>query len=171
MTSNQLPQEWDAERCYQTLLELLKGALAPGDHLVGVQSKGVWIAQRLHRDLNLTTPLGLITSSMHRDDFAIRGLSKTDQTHLPFDIDSSPLVLVDDVLFTGRTVRAIVNELFDFGRPPSIRLAVMIDRGGRQLPIQADYVALKVQVPTDQKVSLLQRADGTFAFDTETGGL
>lgn len=169
MTLYQTPEPINAEDCYATLLAILRASLQSGDYLVGVQSKGVWIAKRLHEDLNLTTPLGVITSSMHRDDFAIRGLSKADQTSLPFDINNTSIVLIDDVLFTGRTIRAIVNELFDFGRPHSIRLAVLVDRGGRQLPIKADYVALQTEIPVDKKLSLGQLPNGSFEFVVHSG--
>jgi pyrimidine operon attenuation protein / uracil phosphoribosyltransferase len=154
----------DAEAAYSHLLEELRQSLRPTDHLVGVQSKGAWIAARLHKDLMLTTPLGFISSSMHRDDYTIRGLSKADQTQLPFEVDHADIVLVDDVLFTGRTVRAILNEFFDFGRPQSVRLAVLIDRGGRQLPFQADFFAARVPLSPDDVLVLNQDAQGRFEF-------
>ena len=154
----------DAETCYQLLLDQLRAAVGPTDYLVGVQSKGVKIARRLHQDLGLSTPLGTISSSMHRDDYTLRGLSKAELTQLPFDVDHAQIVLIDDVLFTGRTTRAILNELFDFGRPARIRLAVMLDRGGRQLPVQADFCAQRIDVPTEMAVMLHQNESGRFDF-------
>lgn len=154
----------DAEDCYQELLALLRAQLSPTDFLVGVQSKGVKIARRLHQDLALNTPLGSISSSMHRDDYTLRGLSKAELTQLPFDVDHAQIILIDDVLFTGRTTRAILNELFDFGRPARIRLAVLVDRGGRQLPVQADFCARQVDIPADQALVLHQNENGRFDF-------
>lgn len=164
MNASQPLLEIDAEACYTQLLSHLRAQLPLTDYLVGVQSKGVKIAKRLHHDLNLTTPLGMISSSMHRDDYTLRGLSKAEHTQLPFDVDDARIVLVDDVLFTGRTTRAILNELFDFGRPESIRLAVLVDRGGRQLPVQADYCALRVELPAQATLTLHQNAEGHFDF-------
>jgi pyrimidine operon attenuation protein / uracil phosphoribosyltransferase len=153
----------DAEPYYQTLLEQIRSSMGPEQpFLVGVQTKGAKIARRLHQDLQIGTPLGLISSSMHRDDYALRGLGKADQTDLPFEVEQADIVLVDDVLFTGRTVRAILNELFDFGRPKRIRLAVLIDRGGRQLPIQADFCAAHLQLDLHTALSLRQGLGGQF---------
>ena len=154
----------DAETCYQQLLAQLRAHLKPGDFLVGVQSKGVKIAKRLHQDLGLGTPLGTISSSMHRDDYTLRGLSKAELTQLPFDVDHAQIVLVDDVLFTGRTTRALLNELFDFGRPERIWLAVLVDRGGRQLPIQADFCAQHIDLPPHTALVLNQDENGRFDF-------
>lgn len=158
----------DAEACYLQLLAQLRSQLSAQDHLVGVQSKGVKIAKRLHQDLGLTGPLGTISSSMHRDDYLLRGLSKAELTQLPFEVDHARIVLVDDVLFTGRTVRALLNELFDFGRPERIRLAVLVDRGGRQLPVQADFCATKLELPEQASLTLNQDEQGHFHFVLNT---
>lgn len=152
----------NAEPYYQTLLAQIRPSMLANTYLVGVQTKGAKIARRLHHDLQLTTPLGLISSAMHRDDYALRGLSKADQTELPFEVDHADIVLIDDVLFTGRTVRAILNELFDFGRPQRIRLAVLVDRGGRQLPVQADFCAARLETDPKMALSLTQGLDGQF---------
>ncbi|MDP1900758.1 MAG: bifunctional pyr operon transcriptional regulator/uracil phosphoribosyltransferase PyrR [Rubrivivax sp.] len=143
----------------------------PGDFLhedsvlVGIWSGGAWLAERLQRDLGLSGAHGVISSTLHRDDFSERGLaSGTDVTQLPFAIDGRHIVLIDDVLYTGRTIRAVVNELFDFGRPASVTLAVLVDRGGRELPIAAAYSAARIALPATKKLSLEREADGRFSF-------
>lgn len=108
----------------------------------------------------------MISSTLHRDDYGTRGLSTSAaQTRLPFDVDDKPVLLVDDVLYTGRTIRAAVNELFDFGRPSSVTLAVLVDRGGRQLPIEAALSAARLTLPANQRLSLARADDGRFSFD------
>lgn len=134
----------DAEAAYAHLLAQLRAALA-GDrlasvHLIGIHSGGVWVAERLHHDLGLTTPMGTLSSAFHRDDFSRRGLpGAIKASSLTFPIAGADIVVVDDILFTGRTVRAVLNELFDHGRPRRVELAVLLDRGGRELPIEAKY--------------------------------
>lgn len=157
----------DAEALY---LELLRGAgalLCPGMHLVGVTSGGAWLAERLQRDLNLTAPLGVISSSLHRDDYARRGMTVTAQTQIPFDVNNASILLLDDVLFTGRTIRAVMNELFDFGRPACVKLVVLVDRGGRELPIQSDFCAARIALPATQSLALARSADGVFSFNVK----
>ena len=104
---------------------------------------------------------------MHRDDFAQRGLTASAQTTLPFEIDGADVLLLDDVLYTGRTIRAVLNELFDFGRPACVRLAVMIDRGGRQLPVAADFAAARFTLPDRQLLALARADDGRLRFHVE----
>ncbi|HOL38514.1 MAG TPA: bifunctional pyr operon transcriptional regulator/uracil phosphoribosyltransferase PyrR, partial [Rubrivivax sp.] len=109
---------------------------------------------------------GTISSTLHRDDFAQRGLAAGgDATKLPFAIEGAHIVLVDDVLYTGRTIRAVVNELFDFGRPASVTLAVLVDRGGRELPIAAAYAAARVVLPASHRLRLARDGEGRFTFD------
>jgi len=155
----------DAEALYR---ELQRGvpALRGGEgRLVGITSGGAWLAQRLQHDLGLPGPSGAISSSMHRDDFAQRGLSGSGaQTELPFDVNGAHIVLLDDVLYTGRTIRAVLNELFDYGRPASVKLAVLVDRGGRELPVQADFAAARVSLPGTQSLELARDAQGRFSF-------
>jgi pyrimidine operon attenuation protein/uracil phosphoribosyltransferase len=107
---------------------------------------------------------------MHRDDFAKRGLSASGQTSLPFDIEGADILLLDDVLYTGRTVRAVVNELFDYGRPARVRLAVLVDRGGRQLPVAAEYAAARVALPSSQSLHLARAEGGHFSFSINHKG-
>jgi len=135
--------------------------------LVGVTSGGAWLGERLQKDLELAGDPGVISSAMHRDDFARRGLSATAQTKLPFDVNGAHILLLDDVLYTGRTIRAVLNELFDYGRPAAVMLAVLVDRGGRELPIQADYAAARVSLPADQSLALARDANGRFSFQVE----
>jgi pyrimidine operon attenuation protein/uracil phosphoribosyltransferase len=105
---------------------------------------------------------------MHRDDFGSRGLgSTTDATSLPFSVDGRPIVLIDDVLYTGRTIRAVINELFDFGRPASVQLAVLVDRGGRQLPIQPAFAAARLTLPATQQLALDRDDAGRFRFTVQ----
>ena len=159
----------DAEALY---LELLRGvrSLLAGDgpaHLAGITSGGAWLAERLHKDLSLPGQPGAISSAMHRDDFAQRGLSSGGQTKLPFEVGGARIVLLDDVLYTGRTIRAAINEIFDYGRPASISLAVLVDRGGRELPVQADYAAARVALPAGQLLALARDDAGRFSFHVE----
>ena len=127
----------DAEALYGELQRGVRPLLTPETRLVGIVSGGQWLAERLQADLGLPGAAGAISSAMHRDDYAKRGLSASGQTTLPFDINGADILLLDDVLYTGRTIRAVVNELFDYGRPARVRLAVLVDRGGRQLPVAA----------------------------------
>ena len=158
----------DAEALYAELREGVRGLLGPARPdavLVGIWSGGAWLAERLQRDLGRTGPHGVISSTLHRDDFAQRGLAGGgDATQLPFAIDGRPIVLVDDVLYTGRTIRAVVNELYDFGRPASVTLAVLVDRGGRELPIEAAFAAARVVLPATAKLTLARDEAGRFAF-------
>ena len=154
----------DAESLYQELLKGVRGLLTPQARLVGITSGGAWLAARLQKDLGLEGEAGSISSAMHRDDFAQRGLADGGQTKLPFEINDAHVIVLDDVLFTGRTLRAVINELYDYGRPAKVQLAVLVDRGGRELPIQADFAAARVSLPSDQKLRLTQSDDGRFKF-------
>ncbi|WP_425261641.1 bifunctional pyr operon transcriptional regulator/uracil phosphoribosyltransferase PyrR [Rubrivivax sp. RP6-9] len=154
----------NAEALYADLREGVRGLLRPDAALVGIWSGGAWLAERLQRDLGLPGSHGVISSTLHRDDFGSRGLAGSDATSLPFAIDGRHIVLVDDVLYTGRTIRAVVNELFDFGRPASVTLAVLVDRGGRELPIAAAYAAARIALPPAQTLRLARGDDGRFSF-------
>jgi pyrimidine operon attenuation protein / uracil phosphoribosyltransferase len=160
----------DAEALYRELLggvQTLWFARTPDTRLVGITSGGAWLAERLQQDLKLSGPAGIISSAMHRDDFAQRGLSISAQTMLPFDVNGADIVLLDDVLYTGRTIRAVINELFDYGRPASVKLAVLVDRGGRELPIQAEFAAARVTLGTNQSLTLARSEAGTFSFNVK----
>jgi pyrimidine operon attenuation protein/uracil phosphoribosyltransferase len=164
MTSN---LTLDAEALYLALRDGVRRLLAerPDAALVGIWSGGAWLAARLHADLGLAGEAGVITSALHRDDFGERGLATdSGSTELPFAIDERHIVLIDDVLYTGRTIRAVVNELYDFGRPASVTLAVLVDRGGRELPIEAAFAAARVSLAPDQRLSLARDDTGRFSF-------
>ncbi len=155
----------DAEALYASLLAGVRPLLKPDTALVGIWSGGAWLVERLHRDLGLTTPPGVISSALHRDDFGSRGMAATtDPTSLPFEVDGRHILLVDDVLYTGRTIRAVINELFDYGRPSAVQLAVLVDRGGRELPMQADFAAVRLTLPASQSFELARDAQGRFSF-------
>jgi len=160
----------DAEALYREVLRTLQQFLASSSRpprLVGVASGGVWLAERLRTDLALTEEIGTLSSAMHRDDFSQRGLSAGGQTVLPFDVNGADLIVLDDVLYTGRTIRAVLNELFDYGRPASVRLVVLVDRGGRELPIQADFAAARVALPASQSLALARAEDGRFSLQVQ----
>ena len=157
----------DAQSLYRDLLRGVQQLLQPQTHLVGITSGGAWLAQRLQQDLQRAGQPGVISSSLHRDDFAQRGLASGGQTVLPFDVDGADILLLDDVLYTGRTLRAVINELFDYGRPARIRLAVLVDRGGRQLPVQADFAAARVSLAANQSLALARDSAGQFSFDVK----
>ena len=161
----------DAEALYTTLREHVRQQLQPDTALVGIWSGGAWLAERLQQELCPQAPWGVVSSALHRDDFGERGLaSGADATKLPFSVDGRPILLIDDVLYTGRTIRAAVNELFDFGRPASIRLCVLVDRGGRELPIDASFAAAKVALPATERLSLQRNDGGRFTFKVEGQG-
>ncbi len=157
----------DAEALYLALLAGVRGIFRPGMRLVGVTSGGAWLAERLQRDLQLDGPPGIISSALHRDDFSRRGMTAAAQTRIPFDVKDANILLVDDVLYTGRTLRAVINELFDFGRPASVQLAVLVDRGGRELPVQAEVCAARVVLSASQSLALARDAAGVFSFEVE----
>ncbi len=158
----------DAEALYLELRRGVQALLTSDTRLVGVTSGGAWLAERLQRDLKLTGEAGAISSSMHRDDFDRRGLAKSEQTRLPFPVEDARVMLLDDVLYTGRTLRAVLNELFDYGRPASVQLAVLVDRGGRELPVQADFAAARVALPATQSLALARDEQGRFQFSLES---
>lgn len=123
--------------------------------IVGIRTGGIWIAEHLHQALNLTNTIGILDISFYRDDFSRLGLNpQVKPSQLPLDITDQNIILVDDILHTGRTIRAAMNELFDYGRPASVSLAVLIDRGGRELPISAQMIGDAVELPAHQHVKL-----------------
>jgi pyrimidine operon attenuation protein / uracil phosphoribosyltransferase len=158
----------DAEALYRELLSGVRQLGGSSTHLVGITSGGAWLAERLHGEMKMPGQAGVISSVMHRDDFSKRGLSGAgQQTQLDFDVNDAHIVLLDDVLYTGRTIRAVLNELFDYGRPASVKLAVLVDRGGRELPVQPDFAAARVTLPASQSLSLARDDAGRFSFQIE----
>ena len=124
-------------------------------HMIGIHTGGVWVAERLHRDLDLERPLGTLDISFYRDDFSRVGMHpQVRPSNLPFEVEDRHIVLVDDVLQSGRTVRAALNEIFDYGRPASVMLAVLVDRSGRELPIQADVAGTRLELGPNEHIKL-----------------
>jgi pyrimidine operon attenuation protein / uracil phosphoribosyltransferase len=160
----------DAQALYAQLLKGVRSLRSADTHLVGITSGGAWLAEALHKDLGLTGKPGTISSAMHRDDFAQRGMSSSAQTQIPFDVNGADIILLDDVLYTGRTIRAVVNELFDYGRPARVQLAVLVDRGGRQLPIEASFAAARIALPAEQLLALARDDDGKLSFQVQSAG-
>ena len=153
----------DAEQLIDVLAEKI-GVVDAGVALVGIHTGGAWVAERLANKLGVAH-VGSVAVTLHRDDFASRGLHPQKlPTDIGFEIEGRHILLVDDVLQSGRTVRAAVNELFDFGRPASVKFAVLVDRGGRQMPIQADYVAIVMPLEGKQQLELTNH-DGMLRFE------
>ena len=158
MPNKTLPE---AEEQCAALAELIRPYLKPDTTLVGIHSGGVWIARRLQQLLGLAGEIGLIDVSFYRDDFSEKGLHpQIKPTLIPFEVEGRPLILVDDVLYTGRTTRAAINELFDYGRPASIKLAVLADRSGRELPIHAEFCTWQIELGDSEKLVLEPDASG-----------
>jgi pyrimidine operon attenuation protein/uracil phosphoribosyltransferase len=150
----------DAEKLCEQLAAELRSRIGPKTAMVGLYTGGAWLAERLHAMLGLKTPLGLMDIAFYRDDYEARGLKHDPKrTKIPFDVNGAELLLVDDVLYSGRTVRAAMNELFDYGRPASISLVVLADRGGRQLPICAQHCGAKLEVPAGMRLTLKREGE------------
>ena len=163
-------KDFDAEALYQVLLGQVRSGLAgvPDAAIVGIHSGGAWLAERLAADLGLQQRLGFIDVSFYRDDYAKKGLHPdVKPTQIGFNVDRATILLVDDVLYTGRTTRAAINVLFDYGRPARIMLAALADRGGRELPVAADFVATTVSLAASQSLALARAADGQFTLTIE----
>ncbi|MEO7558265.1 MAG: bifunctional pyr operon transcriptional regulator/uracil phosphoribosyltransferase PyrR [Gammaproteobacteria bacterium] len=123
--------------------------------MIGIQTGGVWLAQRLHDMLKIGEPLGRLDISFYRDDFTRMGMNpQVKPSYMPFNLDERHIILVDDVLHTGRTIRAALNEIFDYGRPGSVTLAVLVERSGRELPIEATVVGQHLELACEQHVKL-----------------
>lgn len=163
----------DAEALLKTLAEKLKPLVLsnkPADTaLVGIHSGGAWLTERLLPMLGQEKLVhGMLDVSFYRDDFASRGLHKENKpSQIPFDVQDKHIIIIDDVFYTGRTIRAAMNELFDYGRPASITLAVLVNRGGRELPIMPQITALEMNLAPDQNLQLLRRDDGRFYLTLE----
>ena len=180
------PLPADAETLFARLRDSLKDALgascnglaqggadAPNGEgapaFIVIHTGGAWLAARLHAELELSSPLGFLSSAFYRDDVQARGLSMRMQpTRIDFDVNGRDIVLVDDILHTGRTIRAALNEIFDYGRPARVRLAVLIDRGERELPVQPDHVGTRLVLQPGEKLALSQRTNGMFELRVET---
>lgn len=162
---NSLP---DAEAQCRQLAEAIKAQLPNTPALVGIYSGGVWIAERLKSLLGLPDEIGMIDVSFYRDDFSEKGLHpQCRPTVIPFDVEGRHVILIDDVLYTGRTTRAAINELFDYGRPASVTLAVLADRGGRELPVAATWCVWDVSLAKAESLVLARGENGDLAWRLE----
>ena len=172
VTPSAPPATPDAEAAYQALQQALAPRFAASGALpvlVGIHSGGAWVAERLHQALCPKAPIGFLSSAFHRDDFSSRGLKAGGQqgsTRIDFPVEGADILLVDDVLYTGRTIRAALNELFDYGRPRRVDLAVLVDRGGRELPVHAAMAGCRLEL--DPSLTLALGRDGDrFVFTME----
>lgn len=155
MTSSTL----NVDALLDSLRQQLAGMLAQGDKtnpfMIGIHTGGAWLAKKLHADLNIESPLGVLDISFHRDDFETSGLHpKVQQSDLPDSTEGRHIILVDDVIMSGRTIRAALNELFDYGRPASVTLVTLLDLQQRELPIQADFTGGTLVIGPDEMVKL-----------------
>jgi pyrimidine operon attenuation protein/uracil phosphoribosyltransferase len=159
MSLEKLP---DAEVLLAALTQKMQPVVNANTALVGIHTGGVWLAQRLHQALNIAYPLGSLDVSFYRDDFGKIGLhAQTKSSTVPFEVEGRDIIVIDDVLYTGRTIRAAMNELFDYGRPTSIKLACLVDRGGRELPVSADFIGAQLALNKDDEL-VLEQNNGKF---------
>ena len=148
--------DWDVSALLEVMARDLRPLIDPEQAaMIGIFTGGVWLARALHAALGLQQPLGRVDISFYRDDFSQIGLHpQVRASDIPFAVDGRDIILVDDVLYTGRTVRAAMNEIFDYGRPARIRLAVLVDRGGHELPVAADVAALRLNATAGEHIKL-----------------
>lgn len=133
----------------------LRPRLKTNPIIVGVQTGGAWVADALQKRLSIEEPVGWLDITFYRDDFSRIGLNpKVQSSHLPVDVEDRHIILVDDVLQSGRTIRAAINEIFDYGRPASVKLAILVERGGRELPIQADVKGMQLRLEPNWHIRL-----------------
>ncbi|GMR01327.1 MAG: bifunctional pyr operon transcriptional regulator/uracil phosphoribosyltransferase PyrR [Gammaproteobacteria bacterium] len=137
------------------LRNLLKTRNIENPVMIGIHTGGLWVAEKLHKNLKIKQPLGALNITFYRDDFTRIGMHPQVQpSNLPFSVDDQHIILVDDVLHTGRTIRAALNEIFDYGRPASVMLAVLVERGCRELPVSADVAATRIALKQNQHIKL-----------------
>jgi pyrimidine operon attenuation protein/uracil phosphoribosyltransferase len=155
----------DAEAVLKDLTQKIRSDTGKDFALVGIHTGGVWLAERLHQELGIKQPLGTLDVAFYRDDFDKIGLhAQVKPSEIPFAVEGAHILLVDDVLQTGRTIRAAINELFDYGRPASISLAALVDRGGRELPIAAQYTGIILELPMDEMLELRRGKNGKLSL-------
>ena len=158
----------NAETLFETLAQRIKPLITADTALVGIHSGGAWLTERLLPILGPNLENGMLDVSFYRDDYHERGLhSETKPSQIPFDVQDKHIILIDDVFYTGRTIRAAMNELFDYGRPASITLAALVNRGGRELPIAPQISAFDTTLAASQNLQLLRHDNGTFYFTLE----
>jgi pyrimidine operon attenuation protein/uracil phosphoribosyltransferase len=161
---------FDAESLYRQLLAQVRAGLSgvPDLAIVGIHTGGAWIAERLAADLGLQARLGFLDISFYRDDYAQKGLHpEVKSTRIGFDVDGAAILLVDDVLYTGRTVRAAINVLFDYGRPRRVMLATLVERDGRELPVAADFTGARTTLAPGQSFALSRDDAGQLSLTIE----
>ena len=159
MTERQPNQDLDTSALLDSLSSDLRNLLKSRDIenpvMIGIHTGGLWVAEKLHKNLALTSPLGALNITFYRDDFTRIGMHPQVQpSNLPFNVDDQHIILVDDVLHTGRTIRAALNEIFDYGRPASVMLVVLVERGCRELPVSADIAATQIKLSANQHIKL-----------------
>lgn len=153
----------DAELLLSALAGKIRPLLDDNVALVGIHSGGAWLAERLQTMLDGNVPLGTLDISFYRDDFEQRGLHpQVKPSNIPFEVEGRHIILIDDVLYTGRTIRGAMNELFDYGRPARITLAVLADRGGREMPVEAQIVGIRLELDANQTLELARDHAGIF---------
>jgi pyrimidine operon attenuation protein/uracil phosphoribosyltransferase len=158
----------DAEALCASLAASLSARIRPSSAMIGIHTGGAFVAERLHAALGMKEPLGFLDIAFYRDDYDRKGLARDPKrSKIPFDVAGKDLLLVDDVLYTGRTVRAAVNELFDYGRPASSARVVLVERDGRQLPICAQYAGAHVDVPAESRLRLKRNEQGRLSLELE----
>lgn len=151
------------------LAQLAKPELAENSALIGIHSGGVWLMQRILSQLKTAVPFGTLDAALYRDDYSQRGLKAEMQpSNIAFNVQDKHIILIDDIFFTGRTTRAAMNELFDYGRPASITLAVLINRGGAQLPIAPQIVGAEILLKPNESLQLSQDTKGILHLSLET---
>jgi len=153
------PDHIDIPELIERLAEQLQAVIAQRQLkdplMIGIRTGGVWIAERLHEHLQIPEPLGLLDISFYRDDFSQIGMNpKVKPSQLPTQLEGRDIILVDDVFYTGRTIRAALNEIFDYGRPRQIVLTVLIERDGKEIPLSPDCVGIKIQLDAGQRIKL-----------------
>jgi len=150
------------------LRNLLQSRNIENPVMIGIHTGGLWVAEELHKTLNIHQPLGALNITFYRDDFTRIGMHPQVQpSNLPFSVDDQHIILVDDVLHTGRTIRAALNEIFDYGRPASVMLAVLVERGYRELPISADVAATRIELKQNQHIKLNRNEDLSLSLSIE----
>ena len=147
-----MPDAVDIDSLIKQMAEQISSENLDDPLLIGIHTGGVWVAQKLHSTLGLKEPLGSLDISFYRDDFSRVGLNpEVRSSELPMEIENRNIVLIDDVLYTGRTIRAALNEIFSYGRPSMVRLGVLINRSGHELPIQANYIGQTMELTGNQQ--------------------
>ncbi len=150
-----MPNAIDINKLIEQMAEQISSENLDNPMLIGIHTGGVWVAQKLHSTLELKEPLGSLDISFYRDDFSRVGLNpEVRSSELPMEIENRNIVLIDDVLYTGRTIRAALNEIFSYGRPSMVRLGVLFNRAGHELPIQADYIGQTIELTGTQQAKL-----------------